>query len=117
MFNFFKKKSNNGPDFSEIDSKEKAIELYKKGQLEKLFLLPLEYGGADNELNVLYVPIGIGSMKQNIDFNVISGLIQDGTVSQYVASPNYIGKSFIPSEIVIRAYNPGEFTTSIKVWG
>ena len=118
MFNFFKNKSRKDiPDFSEIDSKEKAVELYKKGKLEKLFLVPLEYGGVDNELNFVFVPLGVPEIKQNIDFNIITGLIEESKVSQYEARPKYIGNSFIPGEIVIRAYDPGEFTTTITIWG
>ena len=38
----------NGPDFSAIDSRAKAVELFERGDLEKLFLMPLEFGGVDN---------------------------------------------------------------------
>ncbi len=31
----------NGPDFSNIDSQAKAEELFRRGDLEKLFLMPL----------------------------------------------------------------------------
>ncbi|MCM8528652.1 MAG: hypothetical protein NE327_19160 [Lentisphaeraceae bacterium] len=91
--------------------------MYIKGQLEKLFLFPLEFGGMDNELNCIFVPLGIAAIKKNMDSNIIAGLIEEGKVSQYEAKPKYIGNSFIPSEIIIRAFNPGEFTTNISVWG
>lgn len=40
MFNWFKKKPKpNGPDFSGIDSREKAEELFRRGDLEKMFLM------------------------------------------------------------------------------
>jgi hypothetical protein len=49
MFGWFKRKSPqpNGPDFSAIDSQAKAEELFRRGDLEKLFLMPLEFGGQD----------------------------------------------------------------------
>jgi hypothetical protein len=33
----------NGPDFPEIDSQAKAEELFRRGDLEKLYLMPLEF--------------------------------------------------------------------------
>ena len=68
MFGFFKKqaKSANGPDFSHVNSQAKAEALFRQGELEKLFLMPLEFGGEDNPLNVLYVPLGVAAIKQGI---------------------------------------------------
>jgi hypothetical protein len=65
MFDWFKKKSPqpNGPDFSEVDSQAKAEALFRQGDLEKLFLMPLEFGGQDIPVNVLYVPVGVSSSK------------------------------------------------------
>lgn len=65
MFGWFKKKSPrpNGPDFSAIDSREKAEELFRRGEMEKLFLMPLEFGGTDDPRNTLYVPAGIAAAK------------------------------------------------------
>ncbi|MCE9567218.1 MAG: hypothetical protein K8U57_34890 [Planctomycetes bacterium] len=119
MFGWFNKKSPqpNGPDFSAIDSREKALELFKRGGLEKLFLMPLEFGGTDNTLNTLYVPVGVASIKAGIDNNVIGPLAAEGKITKYTASPEYQGKSFIPIAIKIVASDPGEFTTTINIWG
>jgi hypothetical protein len=119
MFGWFKKKSPppHGPDFSEIDSQAKAEELFRRGDLEKLFLLPLEFGGQDVPQNVLYVPIGVADIKSGIDDNVIGPLVSEGQVTQYTATPEYQGKSFIPIAIRIVASNPGQFTTTINIWG
>lgn len=118
MFGWFKRKPNpTGPDFSGIDSREKADELFRRGDLEKLFLIPLEFGGVDNPLNTLYVPVGIAAIKAGIDNNVIGPLASDGKVTEYKATPEYQGKSFIPIAIKIVASNPGEFSTTINIWG
>lgn len=119
MLDWFKKKSLPpvGPDFSGIDSQEKAEELFRLGQLEKVFLIPLEFGGQDNSDNYLFVPIGVPEIKAGIDNNVIRPLIEDGTVSQYSATPEYQGASFIPIALKIVASNPGSFTTEINMWG
>lgn len=119
MFGWFKKKSTtpNGPDFSAVDSQAKAEELFRQGKLEKLFLMPLEFGGQDNPLNYLFVPIGVADIKAGIDNNVIRPLIEQGNVSHYSATPEYQGASFIPIALKIVASDPGNFTTEIKIWG
>jgi hypothetical protein len=121
MFDFFKKKSPAGPpagpDFSGVDSPEKAVALFQQGQLEKLFLMPLEFGGQDNALNVLYVPIGVHDVKNGIDCNVIAPLVEAGKVSQYRCEPEYQGNSVIPIAVKITASEPGSFTTTINIWG
>ena len=106
-----------GPDFSQVDSLAKAVALFEQGVLEKLFLMPLEFGGEDNALNVLYVPIGVAAVKNNIDANVIGPLADEGKVSQYRAEPEYQGDSFVPIAIRIVAWDPEEFTTTINIWG
>jgi hypothetical protein len=119
MFGWSKKTSSapNGPDFSEIDSQAKAEELFRQGDLEKLFLMPLEFGGQDMPLNTLYVPIGVGAIKAGIDNNVIRPLAAKGKITKYTATPEYQGKSFIPIALKIVASNPGEFSSTINIWG
>jgi hypothetical protein len=119
MLGWFKKKPApaNGPDFSGIDSQVKAEELFRRGELEKLFLMPLEFGGADIPPNIVYVPAGVAAIKDGIDHNVIGPLVEEGKVTSYTASPRYQGSSFIPIAIQIVASNPGDFTTTLNIWG
>jgi hypothetical protein len=119
MFRWFKKKSRQptGPDFSEIDSREKAEVLFRRGDLEKLFLMPLEFGGQDIPVNTLYVPVGLADIKAGIDNNVIGPLAAEGKITKYRATPEYQGKSFIPIAISILASEPGEFSSTINIWG
>jgi hypothetical protein len=119
MFGWFKKKPGqpNGPDFSTVDSLAKAHALFEQGVLEKLFLRPLEFGGEDHPLNALYVPVGVAAIKSGIDNNVIAPLVAEGQITQYEASPEYQGSSFIPIALKIVASNPGQFSTTINIWG
>jgi hypothetical protein len=118
MLGWFKKSPPpNGPDFSEIDSQAKAEELFRRGDLEKLFLMPSELGGEDIPDNTLYVPVGVAAIKAGIDTNVIGPLAAQGKVARYTATPEYQGNSFIPIAINIVASDPGEFSTTINIWG
>ena len=89
----------------------------RRGDLEKLFLIPLEFGGQDGPDNTLYVPVGVADVKAGIDTNVIGQLVSEGKVSQYKADLEYQGDSIVPIAIVITAWDPGEFTTTINIWG
>jgi hypothetical protein len=117
MFGRSKKKPPPGPDFSHVDSLEKAAAMFRKGKLEKLYLIPLEFGGPDSENNVVYVPLGLNEVKRGIDVNVIGPLVKKEKVTQYRAEPEYQGESFVPIAINITAWDPGEFTTTINIWG
>ena len=119
MFGWLRKKAPKpeGPDFSGVDSREKAEALFRRGDLEKLFLMPLEFGGHDHPVNTVYVPVGIAEIKADIDSNVIGPLAAEGKVTTYTAKPEYQGKSVIPVAIEIAASDPGDFSMRIAVWG
>jgi hypothetical protein len=106
------------PDFSDVDSRAKAEQLFRDGKLEKLYLFPLDLGGDERPQNIVYVPLGIGQFKAQLD-GTVRKMVESGSVSQYSASPEYKGKSFVPSRIVIRAWHPdkaGSFNPTIEVW-
>ena len=119
MFGWLKKKTPppDGPDFSAIDSREKAEEMFRRGELEKLFLMPLEFGGGDDPHNTVFVPVGTAAVKAGIDQNVIAPLVEEGKVTQYTATPEYQGRSFIPIAIRVVASDPGQFSSTINIWG
>ncbi len=106
-----------GPDFAHLDSQAKVEAAFRKGDLEKVYLIPLDFGGPDDETNFLYVPVGVADIKAGIDQNVIGPLVADGKVTQYNVEPEYQGDSFVPIALKIRAWEPGDFTTTINIWG
>jgi hypothetical protein len=106
-----------GPDFSRVDSREKAEQLVSRGELAGLHLVPPEFGGTDDPRNVVYVPPFAVELKQRTDANVIAPLVREGRVRSYTATPQYEGASFVPASIEIRVFDPGEFTTSLQIWG
>ncbi len=105
----------NSIDFASVDSREKAQELYVSGELSKVYLFPLDLGGIEAEVNTVYIPKQSADEKQRIDLKVLE-LAVDGKIEHYEANPVYLGKSFIPSEIVIIAEGEENFTHTIKVY-
>ena len=106
-----------GPDFSHVDSQDKAEQLAISGELAKLHLVPPEFGGSEDPRNLVYVPPFAVELKQQTDANAIAPLIREGRVRSYSATPRYEGASFVPVSIEIRASDPGEFQTSLQIWG
>jgi hypothetical protein len=106
-----------GPDFSDITSVEAAEALVQQGHLTRLLLLPEVFGGSDIPHNIVYVPPFVVEFKASIDHNIILPLAQDGMISQYEAKPEYAGNSFIPVALHVTAFNPGNFSTVIRIWG
>ena len=121
MFNWFKKKENtkteseNEPDFSRITTKSKAVDLYKKGELVKVHLMTLEFGGEDSERNILYVPEFAQNFKHRFD-KMIEELLIDGKKLGYSAEPEYKGKSVVPSKLKISVTGESEFKETINIW-
>ncbi len=116
-FSWFKKKAGapQGPDFSAIDSLAKAQAAYKSGELSMIYLFPLDFGGAEGEINRLYVPASATMLKERFD-NMVVDLFEQGLVTSYEAHPEYKGNSFIPSAIVMEAKGKGGITERIEVW-
>jgi len=117
MWNPFRKKPAPGPDYSHVDTLEKALGLFRSGELVKLLLLPQDFGGADVPANVVYVPDFVVDVKAGIDMNVVMPMIHQGEARRYAALPRYEGISVVPSAIAITASDPGSFQTQIRIWG
>ena len=106
-----------GPDFSNVDTLEKALSLVDEGQLEVLYLMPPEFGGPEAPGNMVYVPIGIVDIKRSTDLNIIAPMVESGDIQHYSAVPEYRGSSFIPMAIKIEASDPKRFESEINIWG
>lgn len=120
----FKKRKNDdpgppahGPDFSSINTRNKALAKVEEGTLEPLYLMPPEFGGPDHPHNIVYVPVGIADVKRGTDLNIIGPLVESGDVQNYSAVPEYRGNSFVPMAIRIEATDPKQFATDICIWG
>ncbi|MFI8616461.1 hypothetical protein ACIGHN_13250 [Acidovorax sp. NPDC077693] len=116
MFNWLKKKNSAGPDFSALDSNEKVKAAAAAGQLVPMLLMPEEFGGPREGMNVVYVPAWAAEQKRQIDLGTVIPLAQQGTFTKYAAEPKYKGNSFVPSAITVRAHEPGDFTATVDIW-
>lgn len=111
----FSQEVENGPDFSDIDSLEKAIDLYEKGTLAKIYMMPLEFGGEDIPANTLYIPAFVQEFKAGFD-SMVEKLLTDGKRISLDANPEYKGRSFIPSTLTLEITGEAELTETIHIW-
>lgn len=105
-------------DFSEVTSREKAEVLYAQGKLERVLLFPAEFGGKDIPQNVVFVPLGITDIKNQIN-GTLTRFVGDGLINKLTVEPEYKGQSFIPAKLKMRAWHTdkkGEFNPSIDIW-
>ncbi|MDR2024338.1 MAG: hypothetical protein LBQ71_14090 [Hungatella sp.] len=117
LFDGFKQKKKVKPDFSEIDSIEKAIELTNQGILRPLYLMPLRFNGEESARNRLFVPPAVVEIKDRYD-NMVEDLLRQDKINGYACTPEYKGKSFVPSKLRIVAGKDGKdvFTENINIW-
>jgi hypothetical protein len=102
-------------DYSQIDSQEKAQALCAQKELVKLHLMPLDWGGADVALNIIYVPEFVLEAKSRLD-GMIEELLEAGHNLRYSASPEYKGNSFIASKLIIKVSGDREMEATIEIW-
>ena len=120
LFDIFKKKQDNPTtqsvsDYSTIDSNEKAQKLFARGQLVKLYLMPLDFGGQDIPMNTLFVPEFANNQKELFDSKIYD-MLESGLKLGYSASPEYNGNSFVPGKIIINVKGDKTITEVIEIW-
>ena len=102
-------------DFSAVDSYKKAARLHKKGKLSKIYMMPIDFGGDDSQVNTLFVPEFVKDFKDKVDKR-IETLLYDGKKLSFEALPEYKGKSFVPSRLKIVVTGDEEFIETIDIW-
>jgi len=106
------------PDFSHVNSREKAIALVEKGELFQIYLFPIELGGKEIPPNAVYVPVGIPEIQSTIIGTLIR-FADEGLIDNLNVEPEYKGDSFVPSKIKMHTYHSGkagEFNPTIEIW-
>ncbi|WP_121964749.1 hypothetical protein [Myroides sp. N17-2] len=119
LFDFLKKKTTSDPplecNYADICSYQEAEHYYKTGQLGKLYLVGLAFGGDDSPFNIVYAPKEAVIEKQLID-NALEAILHQGLHLQYRAFPEYKGNSFIPSKIIIEVDGNNTYKEVIDIW-
>ena len=117
--NWLKKFTNPGkPGFSKITSMEQVHTLLHQGDLFRILLFPPEFGGTDDDRNVVYVPAGIPEIKDQLTGTLVR-FTNEGIIDQLAVEPEYRGQSLIPCKIKMRAWHsekPGGINPSIDIW-
>lgn len=114
---FTKSKQARGPDYSAVTSREDAVRLVATGELVPMLLLPEMFGGDSGPANIVFVPPFAAELKRRTDETIVRPLAADGKVTRYEAVPRYSGKSFVPVSVTVRAFDPGDFSETIAIWG
>ncbi|MBN3495447.1 hypothetical protein [Vibrio neptunius] len=106
------------PDFSEVDTREKALELVQQGELFEVLLLPTELGGKNEPRNIVFVPEDISAAHEQNTQNVLS-LIKDKLINRLEVQPVYKKNSFVPSQVKMIGRHSVEkrrFITVLNIW-
>ncbi len=106
------------PDFSEVRSRDSALALVAAGQLHRIALFPLEFGGADFDANAVYVPPETVQLRNEMIASV-QAAGQAGTVNALKVDVRYKGDSFVPSALLFVATHSDQqtgFDQAIEIW-
>ena len=106
--------------FAAIDSLGKAHMMMEKGMLEPVYLKAIRFGGEEVPDNRVYVPIGIGKVKEKHD-DEVAKLMEETPDLFYGCLPKYRGMSRVPYELVITATTPEPekkvlYSETISIW-
>lgn len=114
LFDIFRRKD--APlNLAKVRRGKKLDEALKKGELVVVYLTPLAFGGAEDESNAIYTPPAAAKIKQQCD-DAVERMFVKGEISQYMAIPQYKGKSVVPSCIKIKVSGITSFEQTIQIW-
>jgi hypothetical protein len=105
-------------DYSSITSVQEALRLVDEGELVPVLLFPAEFGGPAFPENTVYVPADVSELK-NQTTQVLARLVQRGHAVDLDVTPEYHGRSVVPSRIRLRAGHSGDavaFHTTLEIW-
>ena len=102
-------------NFTDIDSMAKLEQLYHKGRLVKILLMPEEFGGIDSGVNSLYVTQEAQKVKQEFDDKILS-LSSKGKKLFYNITPEYNDRSYIASKLHLSVTGDVLLEHTIEIW-
>ena len=105
-------------DFSKVTSAALAEAEVKKGNLVRIHLFPLEFGGQDVPQNVTWIPAGMEDMRLKL-MGTLEKFAGEGLINKLSVEPQYSGDSFVPCRITYNASHSeksGGFTPTLELW-
>ena len=105
-------------DYSKIISKEILQNYIDNGELKPLYLVSPDFGGSEKADNIVYVPDRIVQLKTQLD-EKLKNYVQEGNKVGLNCDLKYIGKSLVPSMIIINytINETGENKEELLIWG
>lgn len=106
------------PDFSAVTSVAAAKRLAKTGALVPVFVFPVELGGTDTPVNIVYVPPAI-RYTMTMVIGTLRRFAKEGLIDHMTVDPDYRGDSVVPTAIHYHATSrgePGSFEPTIDIW-
>jgi len=89
-------------DYSLITTKAKALSLVRSGVLVRILFFPVELGGEDVPANRGFVPPAAATARKHVVADLIDK-VRLGTLDQMTVTPDYKGKSIVPTQILFHA--------------
>lgn len=110
----------NGPDFTSVTTQAEVQALVAAGMLEPVLLFPRRLGGEDSARNRVYLPVGLGRLKEDSEDAVVP-LLRQGVLSQLSVNVDYRGASLIPTAIRL-VFSDGveggrQLVQEYQIWG
>ncbi|HSG33183.1 MAG TPA: hypothetical protein VLA37_01515 [Sphingomonadaceae bacterium] len=106
------------PDFSSVTGEEDVATLVEAGELVRVMMVPLAFGGTDSALNTAYLPPQAAAEWQLIEETMVE-LAETGIMQSFELLPEYRGESLVPTRLVVHAnhLDQGEpFDLTVEVW-
>lgn len=105
-------------DYSHVSSREVARHLVEQGLLFEVTLYPEEFGGNQEQHNLIFVPAGIPEIKDLVTETLLC-LRDEGLFDRLSFDVEYKSNSFVPSSINVQATHhvkSRSFEPRIGIW-
>jgi len=83
-------------------AREELDSLLASGLVEKVLMLPAEFGGTDDPRNITYLPPALAERKRAFDAEV-RRRVEAGEDMDFKVTPEYDGDSFVPARLHMEA--------------
>ena len=117
IFDLFRQKKKELPDYSDVTSYEKAIRKVQADELELIYLIPRLFDGSESLDNRSFLPPASAREKEKYEL-IIHDMAFMGGADRYCCEPHYKGSSLVPATLDITAVRNGHisFSVTMEIW-